>query len=142
MRIRKAKYSDVPDGQFRCSKCKNNFPLSENRIKSKRRREHHKYGTCYSCHRTQNHELIIRRRHIVFNHYGYKCACCGESEFYFLSIDHINGGGSQHRRDIKGPLYLWLIRNNFPSGFQTLCYNCNLAKGHHGFCPHKPPKYV
>jgi hypothetical protein len=26
--------------------------------------------------------------------YGGKCVCCGESEYKFLAIDHINGGGS------------------------------------------------
>ena len=29
---------------------------------------------------------------------------------------------------IKGNLYNWLIKNNFPSGFQTLCMNCQFIK--------------
>lgn len=74
----------------------------------------------------------------VFSHYGLKCACCGESEYDFLSIDHINGGGRKHIREIgtTATLYDWLIDNNFPEGFQTLCFNCNLAKGLRGSCPH------
>lgn len=32
--------------------------------------------------------------------------------------------------------YVWLKKNNYPPGFQILCYNCNCAKGHFGYCPH------
>ncbi len=35
------------------------------------------------------------------------------------------------------PLNQWLITNNFPKGFQILCWNCNYAKGVFGECPHK-----
>ncbi len=49
---------------------------------------------------------------------GYTCACCGETEQSFLSIDHINGGGTEHRKEIGkgGAIYAWLLRNNFPPG--------------------------
>lgn len=33
--------------------------------------------------------------------------------------------------------YEWLRRKNYPGGFQVLCHNCNAAKGHLGYCPHK-----
>jgi len=33
-------------------------------------------------------------------------------------------------------MYVWLKRNYFPTGFQLLCHNCNLAKGFYGKCPH------
>jgi hypothetical protein len=73
----------------------------------------------------------------VLNFYGGKCACCGEAEICFLAIDHINGGGNKHRKEIGGSkIYFWLKANNFPSGFQVLCHNCNLAKGFYGICPH------
>lgn len=55
----------------------------------------------------------------------------------FLCIDHIDGGGNKHRAEIKGDFYRWLIDNNFPPGFQTLCHNCNMAKGLYGRCPHE-----
>ena len=67
-----------------------------------------------------------------------KCNCCGESEIKFLSIDHIENDGSEHRKKIgKNNLYYWLKLNGYPKGFQVLCYNCNFAKGHYGKCPHK-----
>lgn len=65
------------------------------------------------------------------------CVCCGESEYEFLTIDHINGGGRHHRRTMThSHLYKWLIDNGLPEGYQVLCYNCNCAKGKLGKCPH------
>lgn len=71
-----------------------------------------------------------------------KCACCNEVTYQFLGIDHIEGGGNKHRKEIGKSmggqnLYRWLLKNNFPDGFQVLCHNCNLAKGFYGVCPHK-----
>lgn len=83
-----------------------------------------------------------RNRRLVFEHYGMRCACCGESREEFLSIDHINGRGKAHAREVGGGsrMYLWLIRNKFPEGFRTLCYNCNCARGFRGYCPHEREK--
>ena len=76
----------------------------------------------------------------VLSKYGGHCKCCGEKEILFLSIDHIDGGGSKHRKKLGiqsgEPFYRWLVKNNFPSGFQVLCFNCNMAKGFHNKCPH------
>jgi hypothetical protein len=77
------------------------------------------------------------RRGLVFEHYGQLCACCGESNKEFLTIDHIKGGGSKHREEIGPGLYEWLIKNDFPEGFRTLCWNCNLSLGSYGYCPHQ-----
>lgn len=71
-----------------------------------------------------------------------KCACCGEDKLYFLSIDHIKGNGSEHRRKIdpkkkmggNGFVY-WLKKNKYPKGYQILCYNCNFAKRQNKVCP-------
>lgn len=78
----------------------------------------------------------------AYNAYGgYKCSCCGESNPLFLSIDHINEDGAEHRRkhSVEGKkLYYWLKRNGYPSGFQILCMNCNWGKArNNGICPHK-----
>ena len=73
------------------------------------------------------------------NHYSngkYKCDCCGEKEIKFLTIDHINNDGTKHRKEIGQNITFWLIKNNFPKGFQILCYNCNNAKRIYGKCPH------
>jgi len=77
-------------------------------------------------------------KNMVFEHYGKECACCGEKNQYFLTIDHINGDGRNHRKKIKIQLNSWLVKNNFPEGFQTLCLNCNFGRYENGgICPHK-----
>lgn len=69
------------------------------------------------------------------------CNCCGENEIKFLSIDHIDGGGNIHRKNNKiNKIAEWLRKNNYPNGYQVLCYNCNLSKGFYGICPHKLKK--
>jgi len=83
-----------------------------------------------------------RMRELIFQAYGHSCACCGEARYEFLAVDHINGGGRQHRKTLgKGDsgnrFYQWLINNKFPAGFRILCHNCNQARGHYGQCPHE-----
>jgi hypothetical protein len=78
--------------------------------------------------------------------YGGKCACCGEAEPRFLSIDHVNNDGADHRRSLgagtgngKGGgsrTLVWLRQNSYPPGFQVLCMNCNMGKFRNGgTCP-------
>lgn len=73
--------------------------------------------------------------------YGGICACCKESSLPFLSIDHIEGGGRKHRKEVGitsgSGFYRWLRDNNYPKGFQVLCYNCNCAKRTEKVCPHQ-----
>ena len=80
---------------------------------------------------------------IVVSHYSdgnNNCKCCGEKDIRFLTIDHINNDGANHRRKIKTfKLYRWLINNNFPNGYRILCYNCNCGRKC-GVCPHIHPK--
>jgi len=81
-----------------------------------------------------------KRRAQVIEHYGGRCACCGESQYEFLAIDHVHGGGSAHRAEVGGgsKTIEWIIRNGFPDElFQVLCHNCNNAKACHGRCPHE-----
>lgn len=67
-----------------------------------------------------------------------ECTCCGETEIKFLGIDHIDGGGTKHRKATKSKYMMhWLKIQGYPDGFQTLCHNCNMAKGFYGVCPHK-----
>lgn len=76
----------------------------------------------------------------ILTHYGMFCACCGEQDWEFLTIDHIKGGGTKHREDMNiygTHFYRWLKKNNFPSGYRTLCFNCNCAIGSLGYCPHQ-----
>jgi hypothetical protein len=84
----------------------------------------------------------MEQRNQVLVHYGGKCACCGESEPLFLTIDHIDGNGAQHRRMIgKTDMWKWLCQQNFPGGYRLLCFNCNAGRYRNGGrCPHEDSK--
>ena len=77
----------------------------------------------------------------ILDHYGSECACCGETERLFLTVDHINNDGNEHRKKDpvgRATIYRWLINHGFPPGFQILCMNCNQGKHRNGgICPHK-----
>lgn len=91
---------------------------------------------------TRHKAMRGRVKDEVFDHYGRKCRCCGETIEQFLTIDHVRGDGSAHttpsgKTRYRGPqLYAWLVRNDFPEGFRTLCMTCNHTLGHLGYCPH------
>ena len=74
---------------------------------------------------------------------GYRCSCCNENERLFLSIDHVNNDGAEERKSGKysgsgSAFYNWLRKNNFPSGYQVLCMNCQIGKHRNGgVCPHQ-----
>ena len=78
------------------------------------------------------------------------CACCGESTREFLSVDHINGNGGEHRRKegraARGFEILKTLRmagwpEESKKEYRLLCHNCNQAIGHFGYCPHQKENY-
>ena len=117
----------------------------------------HKVLTSSHVFRTQTKATREDTRLLVLQHYSKHlsnseipcCNCCGENfHLDFLAIDHIAGkrqmdsepelvklGYSSKLQSLS--LQKWLIRNDFPDGFQILCSNCNMAKGFYGTCPHE-----
>lgn len=79
---------------------------------------------------------------IVFDYYGNVCACCGETNPGFLTIDHVKNDGYKSRiggRKSAGStrLYALIIKGGFTNDYQILCWNCNCGKAHNGGrCPH------
>lgn len=87
---------------------------------------------------TRGHNKKVRLE--ALTHYSdgtLSCACCGEDNIEFLGFDHIDGGGRQHRLEIKANIQYWLKKNGWPDGFQVLCHNCNMAKHQYTICPHQ-----
>lgn len=89
--------------------------------------------------RRRNKQAIKRE---TIEAYGGECACCGEDELAFLTMDHIYGGDCKHRAKLKisagNQFYYWLRKNKWPEGFQVLCFNCNCGKAvNRGICPHE-----
>jgi len=134
------KRKDSPDGlSYECRECRRKVV-----------RKYYKDNThIWKEYRVENLEEIKekkrnrrqRRRLTILTHYGGDpphCECCGESNIEFLTIDHINNDGAEHRKEIGGSAALpkWIIDNGFPDGFRVLCYNCNCSIGSYGYCPH------
>jgi hypothetical protein len=95
-------------------------------------------------HPERYHQYNLRARFAlrlkVFSHYGRKCRCCGCDILEFLTINHVKGGGTKHRKRARlfgQNFYRWLVNHRFPKGFETLCMNCNLAEARYGGCPHQ-----
>lgn len=124
---------------LRCDRCSNtqttiNKHGSANWYKAKEGK------ICNSCYRKEQNASI---KLLVFRYYSkgsVLCACCGEHKNEFLTLDHKGGNGTKHRKRVNRKtgmaFYRWLKQNNYPSGYQVLCWNCNCSKGIFGYCPH------
>lgn len=127
--------------------CKNDHPLSGKNLLI---RPSDGARICLTCKRKRGREWRGRQewqaqwrnkvRDEALDHYGGKCACCGETERVFLTFDHIDDDGAEQRKadpgQNRGRIAYWLKKNGWPAGFQILCWNCNAAKHIKGVCPH------
>lgn len=82
--------------------------------------------------KSQRKEYMRRERNAVIEALGGKCVRCGFIDIRALQIDHINGGGSRERKEIKfkGAFNKHVLRS-FLKGenkYQLLCANCNWIK--------------
>jgi hypothetical protein len=99
------------------------------------------HTACPRCKERQSvldYERRWRGKVAVITAYGGCCAVCGISNIQYLTIDHIDNNGAEHRRKVMGDpkqagwnFYRWLMNNNYPDGFQVLCYNHNASKENH-----------
>lgn len=88
----------------------------------------------------KNREYRRRLKVEVLTHYGggrLACVNCGFSDLRALTIDHVANDGAAHRKTLSKDgrngssgscIYTWLKKHGHPSGFQTLCMNCNFIK--------------
>lgn len=115
-------------GKTRCKihRIERNAWILKNQVRFKNRRKE------------ASKRLYEEKKKLVMNTYGNKCSCCGEKEPKFLSMDHVDNGGTEHRRRMSGDIYRWLVKNNFPKNFRILCHNCNHGRYlNGGVCPHE-----
>lgn len=101
-------------------------------------------GLCYYCnrppatgsvlcdyHKAKTADYRLRLKLAAFDVYGGPfCSQCGNTDITILEVDHVNGGGCQHRKKVTNgagghPFYQWLKQNNYPDGFRVLCPTCN-----------------
>jgi len=62
-----------------------------------------------------------------------KCNRCNMNDIRVLTLDHINGGGNAHRKQVGNSTYFRLIQqykktNQWEDGYQVLCMNCQFIK--------------
>lgn len=87
----------------------------------------------YLTHKEKEWAVRQRTRFDVLQYYSNgipSCANCREQDLIVLTIDHINNDGAKLRKT-QGTgtrFYRWLKRNNYPEGYQVLCWNCNARK--------------
>jgi len=118
-----------------------------------RKQERIASGVCVKCGKTNDRNLCYcslcskregnrnkatrkKEKIAVVEKYGRVCQCCGESNYKFLTIDHVNndGGKESERKNI----YRYLVNIPVRSDLRLLCYNCNLGRAHNGgVCPHE-----
>ena len=120
-----------------CPSCGSLFSSQEEkdgrkRVYQKRYRELHREER--NKRKKEYHQELKRK---VVEMYGGRCACCGETQLEFLTVDHIEGRTEEERKSrVSGSkLYGQLIKKKDPN-IQILCWNCNCAKGFSGECPH------
>ena len=114
---------------------------------------HHTCEGCLKHLRAVGKRYRKSARDELFKAYGGKiCVCCGETEELFLSFDHINEDGAEHRLSIGKrsngigfcdavSLLRDLRKRGFPPVIQILCHNCNHGKHlNGGVCPHEVGK--
>lgn len=108
------------------------YRLHKEEICAKRREKYKGWG---EYERLMDKKRRIRCKMETLTHYGngkLVCTKCGFDDIRALTLDHINGGGNQHRKKtnmIGGCYFYRRLRNDgFPKGYQTLCMNCQLIK--------------
>ncbi len=105
---------------------------NSSKVKKRQKKYHEKYR------KTKKYKKGMRAyrdkiKRLVYEHYspnGIKCKKCSFDDIRALSIDHIKGKGHLHRLKVGfgNALYRWIVRNNYPKGFQILCMNCQFIK--------------
>lgn len=96
-------------------------------------------ATCEPC-REYKAERSRQVRAAAIEGYGGRCVCCGEDDPNTLELDHVNGDGGQHRREVGGAgdgTYKWAIANGFPDRLQLLCGSCHRVKTRTGDCSYR-----
>lgn len=86
----------------------------------------------------QQRARLLRYKTMVVEAYGGGCTCCGEKFVGFLTVEHLRKNGKEHRKEVRGNFYYYLVKNNFPKAdLAILCMNCNWYERKGNTCPHR-----
>jgi hypothetical protein len=114
-----------------CPKCKQDKPMSEWGVSRKSHDGLTSY--CKECRlkikrksrRQQKWNAGLKLK--VIRHYSNeiaRCSWCGYADIRALCVDHVNNDDIKHSCNI----YSWLFDNDYPTGFQVFCLNCDWIK--------------
>jgi len=139
-----------------CSRCYHNQRKNGVRATCHPERPHLADGLCSRCYserrynqdpetarrlaRESQARMRKQRRDELVAAYGGKCSCakCPETNPAFLTLEHVNGGGKEHRQQLGSHTYEDLRRRGFPQdGYTLLCWNCNAMTRGGKTCPHE-----
>lgn len=132
-------YTEKQNGTYKSKKGKPRLSESEKLIRKQEQQIYHKnYRITHANEIRKNKKQYALDAKIEgINIYGGKCACCGETKFEFLTLEHINGRDKTKKRKSGKTAWLELKWLGWPKdGYTVLCFNCNCAKGAYGSCPH------
>lgn len=87
-------------------------------------------------HRERERNRSQWRRAWVITILGGRCELCGCANPLMLTLDHCNGDGAQHRKEVgRDPnrMYTAVLRDGCdPARYRCLCGSCNLAVSNYG----------
>lgn len=131
----------VKEGCTMCQSCIDN----RSEVSSEHYRRRKEAGLCRFCdeppeetggsmcayHKAKYADYRLRIRLEAMEAYGGPvCVGCQTTDLDVLVIDHVEGGGNKHRKELNMEggsyqFYLWLRDNGYPAGYRVLCHNCN-----------------
>lgn len=94
---------------------------------------------CSACKQHKNTQYKKEREQML-DAYGRVCACCGETEVRFLTLDHLRDDGNIHRSKVgkRGVLRNVRLQGYPTDAYALMCYNCNCGRANNGgVCPHQ-----
>ena len=101
----------------------------------------HNKQYCTKCVKEISHKKRrVRKRTQIFNFYGNKCKCCGETDPIYFQLDHVNNDATYSKTGKYQPTLTPEEVLREPKRFQLLCANCNHAKRMNGGKIYKPKK--
>lgn len=97
--------------------------------------------TCFKCeelkilkYRKDYRDCSHRSRIKLIQIMGGKCICCGITEWWNLTIDHIIPVKTQKREDGKTLIRKLIKDSELRKDFQILCFGCNGSKNSYEKC--------